>query len=183
MIKISKKSILYSILILLSPFFLLITGIFFNWFGSYIGPGEVSKFSSASQPSKIIEVDQRINGSEKKQILFGDLHVHTTFSFDAFMLNLPLAQGEGVHPVADACNFARFCSSLDFFAVTDHAEWLTQREWKDSLNSIQNCAVISSEVDQNEVVPFVGWEWTQTSTDPNKHYGHKNIIIKSISNI
>ncbi|GIT32663.1 MAG: hypothetical protein Ct9H300mP3_01940 [Gammaproteobacteria bacterium] len=43
--------------------------------------------------------------------------------------NLPIAQGEGTHPVADACNFARFCSNLDFFAVTDHAEWLTRREW------------------------------------------------------
>lgn len=180
MIKISKKTILYSILILLSPFFFLIAAVFFNWFGSYIGPGEVSKFSPTSQPSKIIEVNQKKQGFEKKQILFGDLHVHTTFSFDAFMLNLPIAQGEGVHPVADACNFARFCSSLDFFAVTDHAEWLTQREWKDSLNSIQNCAAISNEVDQNEVIPFVGWEWTQTSSNPNTHYGHKNIIVKGL---
>ncbi|MEC7910331.1 MAG: hypothetical protein VYC46_01375, partial [Pseudomonadota bacterium] len=71
MIKISKKTILYSILILLSPFFFLIAAVFVNWFGSYIGPGEVSKFSSTSQSSKIIEVNQKKQGFEKKQILFG----------------------------------------------------------------------------------------------------------------
>ena len=117
---------------------------------------------------------------ENKIPLFGDLHVHTTFSFDALLLNLPIANGEGTHPVADACNFARFCSNLDFFAVTDHAEWLTKREWNDSLDSIQHCAQISGDLDEPPLVPFLGWEWTQTSVNKDTHYGHKNIIIKGI---
>ena len=73
-------------------------------------------------------------------VLFGDLHVHTTFSADAFMRSLPLMAGEGLHPPADACDFARYCSDLDFFALTDHAEALTPRMWRESIESMRACA-------------------------------------------
>ena len=46
-----------------------------------------------------------------------------------FLMSLPLLAGEGTHPPADACDFARFCSSLDFWANTDHAEDLTPKDW------------------------------------------------------
>ena len=173
-----KKWLLYVIASILSAILFLLIGVFFNWFGAYQSTGEVIEFNKIS-PTLIEEVKV----SEKltaKKILFGDLHVHTTFSFDALLLNLPIANGEGTHPVADACNFARFCSNLDFFAVTDHAEWLTKKEWKDSLDSIQNCAQVSDDLDEPPLVPFLGWEWTQASVNKDTHYGHKNIIIRGI---
>ena len=40
--------------------------------------------------------------SPERQILFGDLHVHTIFSTDANLMSLPMLQGDGPHPPADA---------------------------------------------------------------------------------
>jgi len=112
------------------------------------------------------------------QILFGDLHVHTTFSADAFMRSVPLMGGEGAHPPADACDFARFCSGLDFFALTDHAEGLTPEHWRESLESIRRCNEIAGDPDNPDLVAFAGFEWSQVGQTPQDHYGHKNVIFK-----
>jgi hypothetical protein len=73
---------------------------------------------------------------QPKQILFGDLHVHTTFSSDAYLLSLPLAQGEGAH---------RYCSALDFWSINDHAEALTPRHWRETVESIRQCNAVAGE--------------------------------------
>jgi len=114
-----------------------------------------------------------------KQILFGDFHVHTTFSKDAFSWGLPLMQGEGVHPVADACDFARYCSSLDFWSINDHAQNLTQRMWSETKDSIRECNAVADPANP-DVVAFLGYEWTQIGERPETHYGHKNVFFKNI---
>jgi hypothetical protein len=111
------------------------------------------------------------------QILFGDLHVHTTFSPDAFIMSVPLMGGTGLHPPADACDFARYCSNLDFWSVNDHAEGITPRRWQETRESIRECNQVAGDPQNPDMVSFLGWEWSQVNTDPGKHYGHKNVIF------
>ncbi len=114
-----------------------------------------------------------------KQILFGDLHVHSTFSLDAFAMALPLAGGSGSRPVSQACDFARFCSGLDFWSINDHAIGLTPWKWSQTVDSIRRCDAVSG--DAKDVTPFLGWEWTQVGLTPANHYGHKNVVLRGLS--
>jgi Protein of unknown function (DUF3604) len=111
------------------------------------------------------------------QVLFGDLHVHTTFSPDAFIMSVPFMGGTGLHSPADACDFARYCSSLDFWSINDHAEGITPRRWDETRQSVRECNDIAGDPQNPDLVAFLGWEWSQVSTDPAKHYGHKNVIF------
>ena len=120
----------------LLPFALLFLALFFDFFGKHQDLGKI-------EPIQAPYYNSSIESSNNKKILFGDLHVHTTYSLDAFVGNLPILEGEGAHPVADACNFARFCANLDFFSVTDHAEFLTKREWDETIESLRNCSLLS----------------------------------------
>ena len=116
------------------------------------------------------------NGS--KQILWGDQHVHTTYSMDAFYISLPLMHGSrGAFPPAFACDYARFISQIDFYVLTDHAESYTPRTWKDQVDSVRQCNAISGE-DNPDLVAFIGWEWTQAGNTPEDHYGHHNVFFK-----
>ena len=122
-----------------------------------------------------------IADSSETRVLFGDLHVHSTLSVDAFQWSLPLMGGEGVHPPADACDFARFCSQLDFYSLTDHAEALTPRTWDMVRESIRQCNAVDEQSAQPDVVAFTGFEWTQIGTTPETHFGHRNVIFKNTS--
>ena len=112
-----------------------------------------------------------------KQILFGDFHVHTTFSFDAFMMNMPIAGGPGTHPPADACDFARFCSALDFWSINDHAENLTADLWEKTVDSVRECNAVAGNPADPDLVTYLGWEWSHVGTTPENHYGHKNVVL------
>jgi hypothetical protein len=70
-------------------------------------------------------------GPATRQALFGDLHVHTRYSFDAFIFNVRatpddayrFAKGEAIdHPAGFQIRLQS--GPLDFVAVTDHSEYL-----------------------------------------------------------
>lgn len=150
-------------------------------YGRHEGPGKVTEVRRPATTNQLRDEAQRAlrPKAASKQILFGDLHVHTTFSLDAYLTSLPMMQGEGAHPPADACDFARFCSALDFWSINDHAEDLTPQHWRETVQSIQQCnAVAMGEGGDPDMVTYLGWEWTQVGRTPDTHYGHKNVIVR-----
>jgi hypothetical protein len=152
-------------------------------FGVRQGGGEVTAVRRAEstvedRTQRQREAAARLEAPGEKQILFGDLHVHTTFSFDAFNLSLPMYQGEGSHPPADACDFARFCSGLDFWSINDHAEGLTPYQWSETRKMVRQCNEVAGDPQNPDLVTYLGWEWTQIGSTPENHFGHKNVVLK-----
>ncbi|MFN8642607.1 MAG: DUF3604 domain-containing protein [Candidatus Binatia bacterium] len=153
--------------------------------GQHQGPGEIK---GAAVPAPVIAARAAAQSTAlqklapgapaEKQILFGDLHVHTTFSPDAFMRSLPFLNGEGTRPPADACDYARYCSDLDFWSINDHAEGISPEHWRETKESIRQCNAAAGDPKNPDLVSFLGWEWTQVGQTPKDHYGHKNVIFR-----
>ncbi|MCP4003413.1 MAG: DUF3604 domain-containing protein, partial [bacterium] len=100
-----------------------------------INSGETRGLVGAQTQNEMFEPSQdtitlRPEANPERNAYFGDLHVHTEYSFDAFAfgsLATPrdayrYAKGEAIpHPAGYQIQLQR---SLDFYAVTDHAMFL-----------------------------------------------------------
>lgn len=162
-----------------------LAGYHLHWFADRAGPGTIE---GAAIPAEIVlarrdaqsEASRELGLQPDKQILFGDLHVHTTYSTDAFVLSLPILGGTGARPLGQACDFARYCSGIDFWAATEHAEGLTPRMWREIRDSVNQCQAVSGDTDDPDLVSFIGFEWSQVGLTPDMHYGHKNVIFRDL---
>ncbi|GIS25815.1 MAG: hypothetical protein CM15mP127_01880 [Gammaproteobacteria bacterium] len=151
-----KKILLSSVILVVFFYVIFFFGAVFKQFGMLEDAGEISEMMLPNQvvvdkEKRIENIKQILAVESEKQILFGDLHVHTTFSTDAFMWSLPFFNGPGASPVSDACDFARFCSALDFWSINDHAEASTPRKWLETKESIRQCNNLSN---NNDLVSF-----------------------------
>jgi hypothetical protein len=179
------KGVLGFVILLLVVAAIYVAGAWLRLYGELEGAGEPT---AAAIPEPVLEERTRarqraaaaLTVGQPKQILFGDLHVHTTFSTDAFLWSLPMMQGEGAHPVGDACDYARFCSALDFWSINDHAEASTPRRWRETRDTIRQCNAVTGDIENPDVAAFIGWEWTQVGRVPEDHYGHKNVLFPGL---
>jgi len=84
------------------------------------------------------------------------------------MRTLPLMQGEGAHPPADACDFARWCAGLDFYALTDHAESITPAHWAAQKESVRQCNARAGDPADPDLVAFPGFGGAQVGPTDTK---------------
>ena len=174
--------ILGGIVVVLGILFVVVWGAGRGWFAATWHGEEAQGRAISSQVLEerrdaIRNTAEDLGANPGKQILFGDLHVHTTFSFDAFQMSLPMAGGDGAYPVADACDYARHCAGLDFWSINDHGITLTPRRWSETVESMRQCNEIAGDTSSPDLVSFLGWEWTQVGTRPENHWGHKNVVL------
>lgn len=144
-----------------------------------VGPARPATADSAAA-ARQREGRARVGRADAPQILFGDLHVHTHYSADAALQALGITDREGPSPPGDACDFARFCSQLDFWSINDHAESLTQTHWQRTIDTVRECNALSGDPANPDLVTYLGWEWSHASS-PEVHYGHKNVVLRDIA--
>ncbi|MBK7863853.1 MAG: DUF3604 domain-containing protein [Archangiaceae bacterium] len=127
-----------------------------------------------------------------KNLLWGDIHVHTGFSHDAFNFGTPsgpaqayaFAKGQTIAlaPINGQPRSATIARRLDFVAVTDHAEMLDQSTLgggsaTSSWNRTQAAAAAAN--DATTACSFssiVGFEW---SGNVSGNWYHRNVVFKN----
>ena len=98
------------------------------WF-FYIRASERAYIETPALSTKI-HTGQTADFNKNRNAYFGDLHIHTSWSFDAFVMNVRTSpddayrfgKGEAIpHAIGKPIQMGR---PLDFMAVTDHAEYM-----------------------------------------------------------
>jgi len=92
------------------------------------------------------------DGPPEEGLFWGDLHCQTFLS-------------DGLRCPEELHAFARDESFLDVFAVSDHSESLTDRQWEYS------AAVVNDFNEDGAFVALVGQEWT------SRRFGHRNVYF------
>ena len=133
--------------------------------GSDVDPGIIegpprSSEAIYQQDLRFFQTKESLLGADlgdTSQILFGDLHVHTKNSFDAFLFGTTAtpddaykyAKGDSIkHPLGYDMQLD---DPLDFYAVTDHGAWLGMMEaYSDPDSTVARALAASSSLGGGE---------------------------------
>ena len=107
----------------------------------------VSGISAFSNPVLVLEE------KPENRIFWGDPHWQTFFT-------------DGIHCPEELYSFARDEAFLDFGAISDHSEGLTEQQWK-YFNEVTN-----DYNEQGKFATLVGFEWTSIK------WGHRNVYYR-----
>ena len=126
----------------------------FIWF-FYIRTTERAYIETPALSTKI-HTGQTADFNENRNAYFGDLHIHTSWSFDAFVMNVRTSpddayrfgKGEAIpHAGGKPIQMGR---AFDFMAVTDHAEYMgVFMQMQDADNPLAQLA-IAKEINNSE---------------------------------
>ena len=112
---------------------------------------KVHKYTDAPVLKTIVQTGQTAEYNENRNVYWGDLHIHTSWSFDAFVNNVRTTPD-------DAYNFGKGAAidhisgqkiqikrPLDFMAVTDHSEYMgTFKQMLDEKNPLSQLDLAKS---------------------------------------
>ena len=144
--------------------------------------------STSSSNDKVTSTERTAGYNEERNAYFGDLHVHTSWSFDAFIYSVRttpedayrFGQGEAIdHVRGTPVQLAR---PLDFMAVSDHAEYMGVLKMMLDPNSPVSKLAIAKEIgDPDPIISREAFGKIGTSLARNEPIGdlHKKDINKT----
>ena len=133
-----------------------------GWLGTGAGPGLITitdpiATSAGAEPVYGLAAVAGTHGEPANPIVFGDTRVHTDLSDAAFFMSLPATGGSGTASLGDACDYARFCSAIDFWVAADYAPSLSQSRWTTTVETLQQCNIAAGHSGGARTRAFAGY--------------------------
>ncbi|MFT4565403.1 MAG: hypothetical protein ACI9FN_000356 [Saprospiraceae bacterium] len=136
--------------------------------------------------STMVHTGQTADFNENRNAYFGDLHIHTSWSFDAFVMNVRTSPddaysfGKGAaipHAGGEPIQIGR---PLDFMAVTDHAEYMgvfmQMQDAENPLSKLEIAKEISNTEDDDPLKKFRKIGLSLATMNPYEELLEKDIV-------